>query len=401
MFLFFLAIVGAFALYVMSPDERTRLFGRVVRTLLYIKDTAIRIHSARDPFHDAIFARTPWPIVTPALVLLNVAVFARMLFGDGAIGDPETLVAWGGNYGPRTTNGEWWRLLTSAFVHAGLFHLLADIAALTLLGLMLERLVGYFAFTTVYVACGVFASLASLSSDPMAVSVGAAGSILGLCGLLIASTAWGFIHRSSLTIPLLAAKKIGPGLAVFIVYSAATGRLDASALNGLVMGLVCGLVLARGYAARKPPALRTAAALASTLVITVAAAFPLRGFTDVKPELESLVAFETRSATLYEKAVEQFRLGGMSAEALAQVINRTILPDLQAANARINALDRVPSEHRSMIAAAAEYLRLRGESWRLRVEGLHTHSMPTLQKADRTERASLDVLEGVRPPEQK
>jgi rhomboid protease GluP len=397
-----LVVLGGFALYVMTPQERTKLFGRVLQTVRYAKDATIAVHAAHDPFHEALGARTTWAVVTPTLVIINVAVFVRMLFGDGSLSDPETQLAWGGNFGPRTTNGEWWRLVTSIFVHAGPLHLLADVAGLFLLGAMLERLVGHFAFATVYFASGVFASLGSLSADPMTVNVGASGAIFGVLGLLVATAIWGFLSRSPLTMSLAAARRLAPSVGVFLLYTAVTGGLGrAAVLNGLVMGLACGLLVAKGYGDRKTPALRSAAALASALVIASVSAFSMRGFTDVKPEIERIVAVETRTAGLYEKAVEQFRLGGITADALAQVIDRTILPELRAAHARLSALDGVPAEHRSMVSNAVEYLRLRGESWRLRAEGLHNGSMPTLQKADRTERASLDVLEGVRPSEQK
>jgi hypothetical protein len=160
-------------------------------------------------------------------------------------------------------------------------------------------------------------------------------------------------------------------------------------------------VLTKGVSDRKPPALRSAAAMAATLVIVVTAAIPLRGFTDVKPEIERVVAFESRSASAYQKSVEQFTLGGISSEALAEIINRTILPELQAIRAGLKALDRVPAQHRRMVERAEEYLRLRHESWRLRAEGLQKHNMLTLRTADRTELASLDVLEAIMPPDQK
>ena len=132
-----------------------------------------------------------------------------------------------------------------------------------------------------------------------------------------------------------------------------------------------------------------------TLVVAAVFAVPRRGFLDVKPEIARVVAFESRTAGAYDKAVEQFKLGGINADALAQVINGTILPELQSVRLRLKSLDRVPEQHQPIVASAQEYLRLRDESWRLRVEGLHAHDMLTLRKADRTEGASLDVLKTI------
>ena len=135
----------------------------------------------------------------------------------------------------------------------------------------------------------------------------------------------------------------------------------------------------------------------ATAASTYSAAVPLRGFTDVKPEVARVVAFEDRTATVYQAAVDRFTRGVESAEALAQVIERTILPELRSVRARLNAIPNVPPDHRPIVADAEEYLRLRDESWRLRADGLQSHNMLTLRKADRTERASLDVLERIKP----
>lgn len=400
MLLFCLLVIGGFAVYVMTPAERVRLVHKALPALRFAKDTAVQIHTARDPFFDALRERTPWPVVTPAIVLLNVFVFIRMLFGEGSLSDADTLLAWGGSFGPRTTNGEWWRLFTSLFVHAGPLHLLTDVAGLAIVGLMLERLVGHFAFATVYLGAGIFGGLASLSADPMAVTVGSSGAIFGLYGLLLASAVWGALKRS-LTIPLLAVKQMAPGVAIFLLYNLATRGLDAGAGNGLVMGFIAGLVLAWGVSERKTPAIRSAAAMAATLVIVVAAAVPLRGFTDVKPEIARVLAVEDRTTQVYDKAVKQFQLGALDAESLAQVIHTSVLPELQAVSARLKSLERVPAEHRPLVANAGEYLRLRSESWRLRAEGLRKHEMPTVQRSDRTARAALDVYDAIRSAEEK
>ena len=191
MILLVILVLGGYALYTMTPDERTRLRERLVATAHRAKDEAARRQAEPEPFRDALRQRTPWPIVMPAFVALNVIVFLMM----GGGGSLDKLVEWGASFGPRTTNGEWWRLAASMFVHTGFLQLLVNCAALVQLGLILERLVGHITFGAVYLAAGVLASLVTLSDYPMAITAGSSGAIFGLYGLLAASSAWTVIQR--------------------------------------------------------------------------------------------------------------------------------------------------------------------------------------------------------------
>ena len=127
-----LTVLAAFAIYIMKPEERKRALLRVIDVVRRAGGAAARRAASRraDPFEEALKARTQWPLIVPAVVTYNAVVFVCMLFGSGAFADPDTLVAWGGNFGPRTTNGEWWRLVTSMFVHSGWLDLLVSLAAL-------------------------------------------------------------------------------------------------------------------------------------------------------------------------------------------------------------------------------------------------------------------------------
>jgi hypothetical protein len=126
---------------------------------------------------------------------------------------------------------------------------------------------------------------------------------------------------------------------------------------------------------------------------------PLRGVTDVRPELAAVAAVEQRTASTYNSAVQHFTKGEIPVRDLVQVIDRTILPELAAAEARVRALVRVPPEHQPMVAAAGEYLRLREKSWRVRADALRKINRATLRQADEIEDAAVRVLEGIPPVE--
>ena len=180
-----LVILAALAFRMTSPEDRQRYLGIALVFVRQLRVAAAETEPERE-YRDSLRARTGRLLVTPALVAINVMVVAGILFSAGAIGDPDTLLAWGGSLGPRTTNGEWWRLVTSTFVHTGTLHLLVNVAVLIQIGAVLERLAGRLAFAGVYVAAGVFAGLVNLSSYPLAVTSGASAAIFGLYGLLLA-----------------------------------------------------------------------------------------------------------------------------------------------------------------------------------------------------------------------
>lgn len=423
--LFALIALGTVGFRVTTAEERTRMLRRVSAVVREIRDAAIVVRQQGQPFREALRARTRWALVTPALVALNAAVFMFMVGEPGPSGHPDTLVRWGGSVGPLTTNGEWWRIVTTLFVHTGPLHLLATLIGLIQIGLILERVYGPVAFTAVYLSAGTLASVMSLRTHPVAVSVGASGGILGLLGLLIAALCWGTLQRSSLTAPFTTLRRLVPAVAVFTVGTLATAGLDSGVVtSGLCVGFVCGFVLVIGVGDSKPPARRIVAAAAGTMVVAIVLAIPVRGIANVKSEIARVVAVEDRTSTAYQTAAGSFESGRITAEALAQVIGRTIVPELEAAQAHLRALDKIPREHGPLVATADEYLRLRQESWRLRAEGLrtagvparevgrtrqesneswrlraeaqHRMSMRTLGKAEGAERASLAALKGIR-----
>jgi hypothetical protein len=134
--------------------------------------------------------------------------------------------------------------------------------------------------------------------------------------------------------------------------------------------------------------------MAVTLAIVVAFAAPLRGMADVTEEVVRVIDVEARTAVAYDAEVALFKKGRLTAEALADVAD-AMRADIRATHASLQALTNVPLEHQSIVDEASAYLRLREESWRLRVEGLRTGRMQTLQRAERVESEAKTLFRGV------
>lgn len=390
-----LIVLGGVAAYVMRPDERLRVARAVLRPVEDVW-SAIQDERARpDPFRDALHARTRWPLATWTIAAASVAVFVAM----GGHADANTLIHWGGSAAPLTTGSDWWRLLSAPFVHAGFVALVVDIVGLMQPALLVERILGSAALAAVFLSGGTLATAIDLSIAPLDVSVGASGAVLAVYGTLLAVLGRGIIRRSAFTIPFRFVRWLAPAMAIFLTHAYWTGALQGpSGLVPLATGFVFGIVLARSMAEQPATLWRVAAIPAATLIIATGIVAPLRGIVDARPEIARVVADEDRTAREYAAAVAQFKGGAMKAEAVAQIIDRRIEPHLVETQARLRSLIHVPADQRPLVAAASDFVTLRLESWQLRAKALHTSNMRMLRAADDRERASLAVLDRIRPP---
>ncbi len=117
--------------------------------------------------------------------------------------------------------------------------------------------------------------------------------------------------------------------------------------------------------------------MAASAVIALACAAPLRSIVDVKPEIARVVAVEERTAAAYQTALDAFKKGRTTAEALARLAEGTIMPALRTVDARLEGLGNVPAEDRPIVSDAREYVRLRCLSWRLRADAIRrTNAAP-------------------------
>jgi membrane associated rhomboid family serine protease len=203
----------------------------------------------RETFHDRIDHWSPRTPVIWVLLGLNVLVYLLMLFDTtntaSASAEGLKLVRWGSNFGPLTLRGQWWRLVTSMFVHGGLPHIAFNMFALWQVGRLVERMFGSMRFTALYMIAGICGSLASVLWNPHVNSVGASGAIFGIIGGLLA-----FIRRPDSGVPGTIVKDLRGSLGGFLLFNIAAGLVyphtdNAAHIGGLIGGYVAGHLLAR------------------------------------------------------------------------------------------------------------------------------------------------------------
>jgi len=183
-----------------------------------------------------------------ALVGINIAVYILMgLVGGGLLSDPspQQLVGSGANFGPLTFNGEWWRLITYAFLHGSLLHIAFNMWCLWDLGALCESLYGTLTFGAIYFISAVAGGLASTGLHPGRLSVGASGAIFGLAGALIASF---YLGEFTLPKPVIQAQL--RSLIFFVGFNIILGMGAGTTdnfchLGGLLAGMFCGALIAR------------------------------------------------------------------------------------------------------------------------------------------------------------
>ena len=206
-----------------------------------IESTKSPVGETRFPAEESISSRSRPLVVTPVLAGLCVLVFVFMILSKISPIRPSTeqLLHWGANFGPAPLAGQWWRLLSSVFLHIGIFHLAVNIWCLWNLGELAERIYGRAVFLGFYLTAGVAGSIVSLAWHPFAVSAGASGAVFGVAGALIVTFWFGDVPfpRRHIQITLVS-------LLAFAGYNLLFGFITPGIGNAAhVGGLLAGLAL--------------------------------------------------------------------------------------------------------------------------------------------------------------
>ena len=325
-------------------------------------------------FLTTLHVNTPRVWAMPLIVGLNVLVYVAMVAtGASPMGPPaQTMIAWGANFGPLTLDHEQWRMLTSAFLHFGIFHLAFNMWVLWQLGEIVERLVGNIGFLVLYFISALGGSVVSLLWNPMVVSAGASGAVFGVGGALL-----GFIVLRADTIPVEILKRLRGSMLSFLAYNivfglAVSGIDLACHIGGLLTGFVCGLIMSQPFSLemvdhrwKRNLACIGAALLAAPLVMMALPASPTA-------ELNKVGRGETEIIDRYDAQIKRNREHPISDKQWADELDRDILKPWQQLCVKVDGLTQSRLVDRTTIHNFRDYFAMRERSWNTLIEGLRT-----------------------------
>jgi membrane associated rhomboid family serine protease len=209
------------------------------------------------------------PQITYALIVINVIAF--LVEGNLSIsGQPTSKVYEEGALigsirglpGVGVAHGQWWRIVTSGFLHENLLHIGFNMYVLYILGMQLEPALGRVKFATIYGVALFTGSLGALLVSPHAVTVGASGAVFGIMGAFA-------VELRSRNLPIMAGGLGGVG-GLILINLVISFTIPGISWGGHVGGLIGG-ALAAGAIQLGDRYRAQAVALAACAVIAVAA----------------------------------------------------------------------------------------------------------------------------------
>jgi membrane associated rhomboid family serine protease len=170
-------------------------------------------------------------LVTKILIGLNVLVYLITVAQGAGVNSP------GGKlfdkfllFGPYVHNGDWWRLITSAFLHGGVLHITFNMLALWWIGGPVETVMGRWKYLALYLISGLAGSAGALIATPTSPTVGASGAIFGLLGAMLVIQ-----YQATGTLA-------GPALTLILINLALSFTLNGISYGGHIGGLVGGIL---------------------------------------------------------------------------------------------------------------------------------------------------------------
>lgn len=212
-------------------------------------------------------------LVTKALIAINVAIYLVTAVQGNGLGAPggtlwNKMILWG----PLVDHGDWWRLISAAFLHASIIHIAFNMLALWWIGAPVEQYLGRARYIGLYLVAGLAGSAGALVSSPTIPVVGASGAIFGILGamLILEWQATGRLGGNAMTLIVI-------NLVIGFAYNGAGGNISIGGhVGGLIGGILATLAFARwgkGHAAYGRLGAAGLAGLVFVAVASVAVAY--------------------------------------------------------------------------------------------------------------------------------
>ncbi len=353
------AAVRRINLSMLKPDDQFAAYAAIHARLAPLREAAglgaaPSVKQAQEvrAFEQQLDVLTPTPWALYLVMALNVGVWVLNVFNgiSPMKPTPQELFAWGANSAAAVTiDGQYWRLLTATFLHAGVLHLALNMFGLWEAGRQICRWFGNGQFLLVYLGSALAGSALSLHfSSQQSVSVGASGAVFGVLGALLAAV---WKHRER--IPAATSKQLMTSQGIFVAYALLQGFTkpgidNAAHVGGLLAGAAITLLLAQqmgqvasagGRLLRQGLALGITGAAVLVLVLsTPASAVNHRAIFESQDKLKRLLPRVESSERALVKDAQSLKAGTLNAQEFIVKIRDTHLPAYRSTNAELASL---------------------------------------------------------------
>ena len=218
------------------PDivEKTGHKEKGMELLFKITDDINKSNVKKNAKLDKLFSKK-----TPYITYIIMGICFIMFLITGMGNDTGVLIEYGANLDVLVKNGEYYRLLTSMFLHSGLLHLFFNMYALYIIGPQVESFFGKTKYLIIYLLSGISGSLLSVAFNVNTVSVGASGAIFDLFGALLY---FGYNYRGYLGNVIKS--QILPVVIINLIFGFISTGVDvAGHIGGLIGGIIVSSVL--------------------------------------------------------------------------------------------------------------------------------------------------------------
>lgn len=209
------------------------------------------------------YMRNNKPIITYILIFINIVMFVLMyMLGNGSE-NTNTLIDFGANYILLTKAGEYYRLITSGFLHIGVIHLLLNMYSLYIVGSQVEYFYGKVKYIIIYLFSLIMGSLFTVAlSSVNTVSAGASGAIFGLLGSILY---FGVKYRGYIGNSLV--NQIVPVVVLNLIIGFTTpGIGNAAHIGGLIGGYLISMAVGIGIDKKEQRSSRINGIIISTIL---------------------------------------------------------------------------------------------------------------------------------------